>query len=134
MKERVRGTAFIVTMIFLVAGWVMGWPMPVKIIWAIGLMTCNAIAFDARDPSHWLLAAGALCNLVAVVANGGYMPVLDYDPSGAPTWWVPLTAESRLPWLCDIYWGSSIGDGFIAASVLAAVGRWCVRKLVAAPA
>ena len=81
------------------------------------------------DPFYWLEVGtrrriayglsfiGGLGNAAATIANGGYMPVLNLEK--VSSLWIPLTEQSKLYWLCDIYFaGSSLGDWFILSGIL----------------
>ena len=84
-----------------------------------------------RRICYGLAFLGALCNAVATLANGGYMPVLNMkEPSSV---WVPMTEASRVAWLCDIYpigfVTGSLGDLFIVAALLGLLLVWAAEKV-----
>jgi hypothetical protein len=101
------------------------------------LLICFAI--NRRVPGVFLLAAGALANLTAIMANGGKMPVAgnllavlghesirDSFASGASLTHQLITPTTRLPWLGDVILGTppfpnptvfSVGDVLLAAGV-----------------
>lgn len=62
------------------------------------------------------LFIGLSLNHIVVIANGGFMPSLTriyyYHI------WAPLTERSIYPFLCDRFYGSSMGDFFIYAGFL----------------
>mgnify|MGYP001608757282 FL=1 len=110
----------------LVAGQFIGWPISMKV--ALGCIVWSWASVrlaNERDAMAALFAAGVACNSAAIIANGGFMPV----PSGVcdlfvsctamSSWWRPLTAESRLVLLTDIFppWGTSLGDWVIVSQL-----------------
>jgi hypothetical protein len=103
-----------------------GWPMGLKVVFGILIWTFNVSVFLAdRNLEAVLLVAGGLLNTAAVVANGGYMPAL--GRTYTESWWSPLTEQSRLPALCDIYWGFSLGDFVIVSQLPVFLIRWWCR-------
>ena len=75
---------------------------------ASSILVFAAVLRNVRVPGMALAAAGAACNLVAIIANGGYMPA---DPAGVAalglggsgyTSSVILT-DPALPFLTDIF-------------------------------
>lgn len=104
------------------------------LFWAISL---------ADEPLRWrfigprrrvcygLAFLGGLGNMVATIANGGFMPVLGKEvPSSL---WVPLVETSSVAWLCDIYsigvGTASLGDLLIGGALLGLLLVWAVEKL-----
>lgn len=71
-----------------------------------------------NDLRRWqpVVLVGAMLNGLAIFANGGRMPVL--GRTEIYRWWQPLTSESRLVSLCDIYFKCSVGDMVILAGAL----------------
>lgn len=63
--------------------------------------------------------AGILANAIATMSNGGFMPVL--GETTRESVWVPLTAAHRLPWLCDVFWGWSVGDLLLITGMVVAI-------------
>ena len=107
----------------MLVGILFGWSAWAKIIYGVNLWaTVIALVITYGRLVNLLLAVGLLHNTVAVVANGGYMPVQGRIYS--TTWWMPMTDTTRLPWLCDIWVSGSmsIGDLFIFASILVNLG------------
>lgn len=108
--------------------------------WNPGIWPCVLFWFIALadDPLRWYdmgprrrvfyggCFLGGLGNAVATISNGGFMPVL--SKTDTTSLWVPLTAQSRVPWLCDIYAGASIGDFFIIAGLVAMLANWIGEK------
>ena len=83
-----------------------------------------------RNPCWWFYIVGCALNLVVVAANGGYMPVL--GRLEAQRIWIPLTPETNLPFLADIFflpWGMSLGDIFIFTGVIGMVIRGAISIL-----
>jgi hypothetical protein len=98
------------------------YPMGLAFVW-----------FNRDVPGLWLIAAGALCNGVAIVANGGVMPTttdalevagLNVDPSAFTN--SAALADPRLLFLGDVFaipsWVPfanvfSVGDVLIAVGV-----------------
>jgi len=110
------------------------------------LLFCFALNW--RAPGVWALAAGALANLAAIVANGGKMPidgealaalgfasVRDAFAAGHSLTNTVVTAETKLRWLTDIFVGSppfpkptlfSLGDVLLAVGVFILVQKCMV--------
>jgi hypothetical protein len=59
---------------------------------------------------------GVLCNAAATIANDAHMPS-SYDMTHKGIY-VALTPDSALPFLCDIYGGTSIGDFLLFAGLI----------------
>jgi len=116
------------------------------------LLFCFCLNF--RVPGVRVLAAGSLCNLVAILANGGKMPVSgesltalghsalrDAFAAGESLTHTIITPGTRLPWLADVLVGSppfpsptifSIGDLLLALGVFVLVQRCMVGRHPAA--
>ncbi len=69
-----------------------------------------ALLRNARQPGLWLLAVGALLNLIVILANGGFMPVspgaLAALGSSAPQAYSNVATASTgtaLAWLGDVF-------------------------------
>lgn len=102
---------------------------PCILFWVIAL---------ADDPLRWMdmgsrrkkfygmAFVGAFSNAIATIANGGTMPVL--GKIDVTSVWVPLTEATSVPYLCDIFWGASIGDFFILGGLLCLFGNWILEK------
>lgn len=77
-----------------------------------------------------IAASGGVLNLLALFANGGYMPVLGREEANGM--WIPAE-NPNLPWLIDRFGGFSAGDMFIfsgAGVVIAGVlVHHCVKGL-----
>ena len=120
------------------------------------LVVCAVLVRSALSTANaraaWLLAAAGIgLNVLVVTANGGYMPqspaarqtITDAPiPTGMLTNIVPLTGESRLPWLADIIpqprWTPmanviSIGDVLLALGVGWAAFFWARSARRASP-
>ncbi len=69
---------------------------------------------------------GALMNAAAVLANGGYMPVLGKE--SAHGLWIPLEESHRLTALVDRYGGFSLGDIILGSAALAAITIWIITS------
>lgn len=129
--------------------WAIAWGPWIYVASMIGVcavLVRSALASGrARQP--WLLAAvGVALNVVVVTANGGYMPqslAARQTITAAPiatdrlSSVVPLTGESRLPWLADIIpqpsWTPmanvlSIGDLLLAAGIGWGAFLWAARR------
>ena len=96
---------------------------------------------NRRLPGVWIIALGALCNAVAIVANGGVMPAAEpaLATAGLPAQTPGEFANSAavhtpvLGWLGDVFavpeaWGPfanvfSVGDVIIAAGLAVALHR-----------
>lgn len=73
-----------------------------------------------------IILTGGLFNFLALIVNGGRMPVL--GRTEVSRWWEPLTDSSYLVPLCDIYFKCSIGDMVITVGMLTAIVSWLVRR------
>jgi hypothetical protein len=112
------------------------------------LVVFAVLLLNVRLPGFWLLALGAGLNLVAIVANGGYMPSspeawmqlngLAEVPTDAYTNSALMTDATRFPALGDIFVLPrplplanvfSLGDVLIAAGA----GVFLVRQMRQAP-
>jgi uncharacterized protein DUF5317 len=73
------------------------------------VLVAGAVAANYRIPGMAIVALGAFSNLVAIVANGGYMPTTAeaLAASGFSEKTVysnsALLADPKLPWLTDIF-------------------------------
>lgn len=104
---------------------------PCLLFWIIAL---------ADEPLRWgelggrrkfcyvLAVVGAISNALATLANGGHMPVSGDHKFTPGSLWIPMTESSRLPFLCDIFAGFSIGDFFIIGSLLLLLLNWSLEK------
>lgn len=88
------------------------------LFWGLFILGSIAAVLGGR---YWysLVAVGAILNAIAMLMNNGYMPVKGAD--SATSIWVPLTPDSNVQQLCDIYWHMSIGDFFVFSGILLAV-------------
>lgn len=86
------------------------------LFWATSLWSSILIG-----PKQWFCIPGTICNAAATISNGGYMPTMD---DGAPYTgiYVPLTPDSALPWLCDRFYGGSVGDILLLFGLLILFG------------
>lgn len=129
-----RRVLFFTSFPFVIAGRVL-WQTypglgPCVLFWLIALVDEPIRWPEMRWRRRWfygLSCLGSLGNAAATLANGGYMPVLGKaEPTSV---WVPLTDESRLRWLCDIYGGASLGDGLILAGIVGLLVNWLLEKM-----
>jgi hypothetical protein len=89
--------------------------LPLRLIWDWypGLEIC-ALFWGAIIGANlllrlWIWIPGGACNAAATLANGGFMPSNSDLPHKG--FYVALTPDSSLPWLCDRFvGGSSVGD------------------------
>ena len=99
-----------------------------SMLWTCVLFWGLVIFFDAVC-GWWAMIPGALCNAIAMLANGGRMPVFDprYEPAG---WHVAGTADTNLPFLCDhgFLFGSSVGDILITVAIVVYSSLWLARQ------
>lgn len=94
--------------------------LPVILMWIVA--ACSA-PDRFRRACVLLMAAGALSNFTAIAANDWRMPV---DPAWieAPTArHQPITEDTRLVWLTDIFVASSIGDWLLLMGMGGHIGR-----------
>ena len=56
-----------------------------------------------------LLFLGCASNAAAMAFNGGWMPVMGSKLNALGVWRA-ATVDDRMLWLCDRFWGFSIGD------------------------
>ena len=96
------------------------------------LVVVAAVLRNLDLPGIWLVVLGAICNMAAIAANGGYMPAtpeaLASLGKAAPTIYSnsAVVASPNLPWLTDRFalprWLPfanvfSVGDILLAAGV-----------------
>jgi len=89
-------------------------PIPCAMFWVAALL----LQMTLSGPFAWIAALGVCLNATATLSNGGRMPVgaLTQDDGGI---WIPLTSETRFPYLCDVICGhSSIGDAFLVCAFI----------------
>ena len=79
-----------------------------------------------RRALHFIAFIGSTMNAIAMLANGGCMPVLGKTTTNYA--WAPLTAHSRFVFLCDIHSGSSLGDFFIIIALAGFLLNWLLEK------
>ncbi len=72
----------------------------------------------------WLPGLG--CNAAATIANGGFMPVFDMEATGGMH--IQGTPDAALQFLCDQYWGASIGDFFLIVAFIFYSGQWAIQR------
>lgn len=71
-----------------------------------------------RNRAVVLFFLGNISNAAATLSNNGFMPVAG-KKLASDSVWVPLTAESNLPWLCDVLpFKSSVGDWMLLAGMI----------------
>lgn len=115
------------------------------------LFVVAAVVRNGRVPGMPVVAAGAVANLAAITANGGYMPAspeaLAALHASVPAGYSnsTLVAQPALPWLTDIFalpswlpWANifSVGDVLIALGmviVIVAAMRAPTRSLQPGP-
>jgi len=110
--------------------------IPARIIWQIYPNLSCCIGFWAvvlwlnrprkKSPYTFLAFAGAACNAVATIANGGKMPVLGKYGSPVSVWRAARHGDHLLI-LCDRFGGFSIGDVLIGGSFILGIGLWLWR-------
>lgn len=89
------------------------WTQP-SLVWCVLFWIFLFVAFGLGR--NIFVMPGAASNAAATIANGGYMPSsLSVPHEGI---YIQLTEHSALPLLCDIFWGSSVGDGLIILGVI----------------
>jgi hypothetical protein len=122
------------------------WIYVASMVGVCAVLVRSALA-SGRARQAWLLAAvGVALNVVVVTANGGYMPqslaarqIITAAPIATDrlSSVVPLTEDSRLPWLADIIpqpsWTPmanvlSIGDLLLAAGIGWGTFLWAGRR------
>ncbi len=69
----------------------------------------------------WALP-GVVCNGLATLSNGGTMPVYGYNIQDHGVH-VQGTADMNLQFLCDIFWGNSLGDILLTIGLIWVLGR-----------
>jgi len=102
-----------------------------RIIWQIypNLLCCIGfwalvLWLDRPKSRRALLSfAGAACNAVATIANGGKMPVLGKYGSPVSVWRAARPGDHVLI-LCDRFAGFSIGDILIGAWLILEIVLW----------
>jgi len=113
--------------LFVVTQWnVYPWPLFSLTFYGLFFIWQLLRVYDSPKLWHVPVLAGAALNYIALFANGGRMPVL--GRTEAYRWWQPLTEDSRLVFLCDIYFQSSVGDMLIASAGIVALAVWLLRR------
>lgn len=78
-----------------------------------------------------IMRIGGSLNMIVVLANGGFMPVVGGESSKGL--WVVATESHRLLFLADRFWGLSLGDlvlmGGLAVVVVAVITNSIIRRL-----
>ena len=124
----------------LMFGLRLGWQANPGLLWftmfgLIWLSVAGSIAIT-RPLLLWekIAFTGALLNLLAVAANGGFMPVVNYSGDGNSIW-VAATESTKLSWLVDgvVYPNGSVGDVLIIVPMLLAIAVWCYQKVMHMP-
>jgi hypothetical protein len=67
---------------------------------------------------NYFLAPGIICNALAMIMNGGYMPVFGQDLNGIHGDYIAGNDQTALPLLCDRFNGASVGDILLGLGVL----------------
>lgn len=78
------------------------------------------------------LLPGIGCNAVATLANGGAMPVFGVEAESLTGIHIPGGSDTQLAFLCDIFWGASIGD-FLILCALVFYGVRLIRRSASHP-
>lgn len=101
------------------------WPglLTMSLFWGLLLLTLLI-----RGGSILFLFPGLLSNAIAVLANGGFMPVFGYGSIEYDGFHIEGTPETAFPRLCDRFGGASIGDFLIFAAFIAFIVHWIVLK------
>jgi len=117
-------------LILAVICFVLGWIEP-GTWWRIGTILAGLAwafinFFRDKKIDTVLLISGFLADLVAFLANGGKMPVLNPGNISLDKFHVLLTTTSRLPFLCDVYRINdaavfSAGDFLICAWIVVSI-------------
>jgi hypothetical protein len=88
------------------------------------------VFFDVAT-GWWLMIPGVLCNAIAMLSNGGRMPVFGSFHEGTVTGWhVAASVDTKLSFLCDydfLYW-ASVGDILMVGSGVVYFGLWFARQ------
>ena len=119
MKEKTfYGCALTAVIVLILCEWFWFRPSPwiAKPVSALFILSWLMVSSRPYRPAVGLLLVGAILNAVAVLANGGRMPVaLEYwEPSDRPPTHQPMSPDTILPWLTDVLLGgSSVGDWFV---------------------
>lgn len=93
-----------------------------RILWSCdpGLFVCCAfwvtIATANVVTRQWWLLPGLLSNGTVTIANGGVMPVFGSEKVTGPIH-VQGTPEAALQFLCDQFYGFSVGDVLLLAGL-----------------
>jgi uncharacterized protein DUF5317 len=106
---------------------------------ATTLMVVVAVLRNLELPGIWIVVLGALCNMAAIVSNGGYMPAtpeaLASLGKSAPTIYSnsAVVASPNLPWLIDRFAlprGVPFANVFSVGDVLLALGIFVLLVVV----
>lgn len=86
---------------------------------------CIMAAVMTGFAGAYLIAAGMIANTVVVVANEGFMPIL--NGSSANICYTEADERTRAVWLCDLFrtTETSFGEGVVSAGdALECIGIW----------
>ena len=72
-----------------------------------------------RNPGYGVILTGLTLNAIVILANGGRMPVVDFDSDNYGSLWQPATVETRYVFLADQQFlgYASVGDIAIGAGL-----------------
>ena len=82
-----------------------------------------------RNPGFGVVLTGITLNVIAVLSNGGRMPVVNYNGENYGTLWQPATEDTRFVFLVDqdylgyASWGDVLIGLGLAAVVLVALSQ-----------
>lgn len=120
--EAVRGAVALIGFLLIPVGWI-PMPPPVWVVYAGSYMALGVIwaigGFLVPTPWRISTGVGVLLNTIALLANGGRMPVAQFTEKAVEIsrWWQPVTEHTRLLSLCDVIYGFSIGDLLILGAI-----------------
>jgi len=77
----------------------------------------------------FIFLLGATLNATVILANGGFMPVVD-ETAETFNIWVVATDKHNLLFLADRFAGFSLGDFIILSSIALRFCNWIVRKII----
>lgn len=100
--------------------------------WSLVLLNATLFGIHRSAKYSLLGAPGAALNMVAVIANDGYMPVAArfVEPGDVmPPSHVVMLSSHKLKYLCDVLWGAtSIGDWLMLGGIVVGMVVVSVRS------
>lgn len=100
------------------------WQVNPGMFWASIFWSASFTSLLAWSIPIWIkliIGLGILSNALAILSNGGFMPVADNEGREFSVW-VQLKEHHNFPWLCDVLpLGFSVGD----VAIITGLGLFC---------